>query len=286
MDRISLDRVLTNHFGQSGSGLSPRLWSRIPKRGTGPDGTSGVFVGDDFTKFAGVLATSGAAVTLPSATAGGVSGYRCYLDIGSSLTTAADVAGGVLVMAADTTDNDLAVIATGDLCEISRTAGEEKLTIFECRVALPTQVTTGSTAIGLGSTEIQADGGLVVDTGEVLATADFIGFRTLDADPDGIDFVYQENGSAVQVTIDALQVATAGTYYKLGFVYDPTAPASQRIAVYLDGEVQSTYVTDTNMAASTFPNSAFLALVAAIKSDGGSAARTMNVDWWAAYQEV
>lgn len=286
MDRISLDRVLTNHFGQSGNGLSPRLWSRIPARGTGPDGSSGIFVGDDFTKFAGVLTTSGSAVTLPSATAGGVSGYRCYLDIGSALTTAADVQGGVAVLGTDTTDNDLAVLCTGDLCEISRTAGEEKLTIFECRIALPTQVTTGSTAIGLGSTEIQADGGLVVDTGEVLATADFIGFRTLDGDPDGIDFVYQENGSAVQVLIDALQVAVAGTYYKLGFVYDPKAPASKRIAVYLDGAEQSTYVTDTLMAASTFPNSAFLALVAAVKADGGSVARSMNIDWWAAYSEV
>jgi hypothetical protein len=283
MDRISLDRVLTNHFGVSGSGLSPRLWSRIPKRGTSSDGSNGIFVGDDFNKFSGILATGGA-VTLPSASAGGVSGYRCYLDTGSSLTTVADVQGGVVALATDTTDNDLAIMTTGDLFEISRTSGEQALTIFECRVALPTQVTTGSTAIGLGSTEIQADGGLVSASGEVLATADFIGFRTLDADPDGIDFVYQENGSAVQVVIDALQVAAAGTYYKLGFVYDPNAPTSQRIAVYLNGEVQSTYVTDTNMAASTFPNSAFLAFVAAVK--GNAAARVMNLDWWAAYQEV
>jgi hypothetical protein len=280
--------LYTGHLNANANtsrGLSPQLWQRASKCMLPPNGDPGFFVYDDFTKFAGV-STSGGAVTLPTASTtgiGGMDGYSVYLDDGASILPATGVAGGVATLATSATDEDLAVMRTGHLCEISRTADERAVTIFECRINLPTQVTSGSTFIGLCGNEIQADGGLVSGSGEVIATAEAIGFRTLDADPDGIDFIVKVDATTT-VVINTLIDATALAYNKLGFVYDPAEVNAKKIAVYLNGVKQTTYVTDTVMAtAASFPNSTFLSFAAAVKANG-AVDRQMNVDWWALYQ--
>jgi hypothetical protein len=143
-------------------------------------------------------------------------------------------------------------------------------------------VTTGSVAVGLGATAIAADGGLIVDTGEIITTGgDFLGFRTLDADPDGFDFGYKVGATAgLTVTKDVAKVVTADTFVKLGFLYEANSTdATKRISYYVDGVKGGTYVTDTAMAAATFPNSVMMGVMIAAKSDGGSVARMVDVDW-------
>lgn len=291
MDRISLNAVLTNHFGQSSTGLSPRLWSRIRNKGTGPDGTAGFFVGDDFLKFQGFSNAISGTTALPSTTVPAPDGYQIYADSATSasgISRSTTLPGGVAVFAPGVTDNHLVVINSGIACALSDTAGSDKLTVFECRVALNTAVATGSAFVGLATTTVTADGGLIADTGGLIAaTGAGIGFRTLDADPDGWDAIYKQNSSGTeQVVHNEAQVAVADTFYKLGFVYDPAEPASRRVKFFVDNTELSSYVTATNIADSAFPDGTMLAPTFGVKSDGGSASRGMLLDWWALFQEA
>lgn len=279
------------HLGQGNhSGPSPALWNRLVGSHPSPDGcNAGVLVGDDFCNFQGITNAISGTTALPSATVPAPDGYKMYLD---SATTASGAARleteqfGAVQLAPGLTDNHLAVMYSGGLVQLSDTAGSERLTIWEARIRLPSQVTSGSIFAGLGNSVCVADGGLVADAGGlIVATGAGIGFRTLDADPDGIDFVLKTNSSGAEVVVlNEAKVATAATWIKLGFVYDPMADAAKRIKIYVDNVEQSTYGTATQIAAATFPDGINLGTLLACKSDGGSVARLMDCDWWYCYQ--
>lgn len=279
-------QLMATHIGQQGSKLSPRLWSRPMELMVSPDGRApGEFVFEDFLRFQGFTNAISGTTALPSATIPSVDGYALYAD---SATTASGVSrqsvkGGVARLAPGATDNHLVVLRSGALGKISDTAADAKLTVFEARIALPTQVAAGSMFVGLAQSTVCADGGLVVDTGELLATAGGIGFRTLDADPDGIDVVYQKASQAVQVVKNEAYAATAGTFVNLGFIYDPGAPSSKRIRFFIDNVELSETVTGTNIAAATFPDDVMLDFVIAAKTDA-TTARPVDIDCWAYYQ--
>lgn len=270
--------TMVGYNGVSTVGPSQAIWSRMVTGMSAPEGSPGFVVGDDFLTGAGVLATS--AVTIPTADVMAYSPYYAYLDSGTSLSRVS-AQGGVLRLACTTSDNDMVAIHSGLFGEISRTAGESVLTCFETRLRLPTQVSVGSVAVGLGALEIVADGGLVANSGEIINTGGgFIGFRSVDATPSVLDFGYKISGqAALTETVDAAHTAVADTFVKLGFVYDPQAPASKRITAYVNGaEVTSAYVTDTAMAAATFPNSVMMGIVIAAKTDA-STERLLDIDW-------
>ena len=248
---------------------------------TGGD-NSGTMYADDFTLFQGCLDVATSALTLPSATAGGLDGYKCYIDVGAKITRVTDDTGGVILFDAGDTEDDLAIIGTQPLVKISDTAADAKRTVFECRVKLNT-VAEGSVFIGLADNTMIADGGLIADDGGVIAAGDAIGFSVDEADVDGIDFCYQKTSAVEQRPMTA-QVAAADTWYKLGFVYDPSAPQAKRIKVYVDNVEQSTYVTADNIAATTFPDGVDLGFVAASMAGDTPADNGLEVDWWALYQ--
>lgn len=280
-------QLFTTHVGQQGSKLSPRLWSRLMTQGVAPDGAApGSFIMDDFLLFQGFTNAISGTTALPSTTVPGVDGYAIYADAATTASGVSrqSVAGGVARLAPGATDNHLVVLRSGPLGTISDTASAAKLTIFEARVALPTQVTAGSMFVGLATSTVCADGGLVVDTGELIAaTGGGVGFRTLDADPDGIDVIYKKANQTTAVVKDVAQVATAGTFYNLGFVYDPMAPSSKRIRFFVDNEELTSTVTGTNIAAATFPDGDMLEFVIAAKTDA-TTARPVDIDCWAFYQ--
>jgi hypothetical protein len=279
--------VFVTHKGQSGRGLSPRIWQKVKSHMASPDGSGGKFIYDDFLQFQGFTNAISGTTALPSTTIPSPEGYKIYVD---SATTASGVSrlatepGGVARFAPGATDNHLAILGAGIFGELSRTAGEEKLTAFEARVRLHTQVTSGSTFIGWGTDTLVADGGLIADAGGLLATGAGIGFRTKEDDPDGIDVVYQAASQTEQVVKNVAKVIAADTFVKLGWVFDPRATASERISFYVDNEDVGSYVTDTNMAAATFPNSVLLGPVIAAMTQA-TTTRGLDVDWWACYQE-
>lgn len=279
-------QVYTNHYGESGRGLSPRLWSRIGSHGAAPDGSQGFFISDDFLKFQGFTNAISGTTALPSTTVPSPDGYKIYVDSTTSASGVSRLAtepGGVARFAPGGTDNHLAIMGAGILGELSVTAGEEKLTIFEARVRLHTQVSSGSTFIGLGTDSLVADGGLIADAGGLLATGAGIGFRTKEDDPDGFDVVYQAASQTEQVVSDAAKVIAADTWVKLGLCYDPAAQPSKKISFFVDNAELTSYVTSTNMSAATFPNSVLLGPVIAAMTQA-TTTRGLDCDWFACYQ--
>jgi hypothetical protein len=280
--------LFTNHFGESGRGLSPRLWSKIASHGSAPDGSQGFFVSNDFLNYQGFTNAISGTTALPSTTVPSPDGFQIYVD---SATTASGVArlgtepGGVARFAPGATDNHLAILSAGIFGELSVTAGEEKLTIFEARVRLHTQVTSGSTFIGLGTTSLVADGGLIADAGGLLATGAGIGFRTKEDDPDGIDIVYQAASQTEVVVSDAAKVIAADTWVKLGLCYDPAAQASEKVSFFIDNVKQASFVTATSMGLATFPNSVLLAPVFAAMTQA-TTTRGLDLDWFGCYQSA
>ena len=267
--------LYTNHKGQRGSKLSPRLWSRALDVGVTPDGSGpGFMFYDDFLNFGAIAAATNAS-----------GGYAGYIDTGNTIKALATASGGVVQFLTDGTDNDECWLTTGGnsgvLGAISDTAGSDKLTIFEARVRFGQIGNTYNAFVGC-SEEGLAAADTVTDAG-AMADKDFIGFAVLEADGDALKFVYRKAGGAMQTVFTYGTALAASTWYNLGFVYDPVAPASQKIKVFINNEEQNTYVTAANIAAATFPDGEELALLAGIKN-GGAAASSLDVDLWAFYQ--
>lgn len=197
---------------------------------------------------------------------------------------------GELAMVLSGTDNEENWLGTG-----GNTGGGFKFIIpsvavphtiaFECRIK-KSAIATGSMFVGF------AEEGLVAadtmsDTG-VFVDKDFIGFLTPETDLDGCDFAYNKESGA-NPTINNADVHTwvADTYVKLGFLYNYKNPTSRRIKVFVNGVVQSDYVTSTEIADTTnFPGGEEMALLVGGKVGATGVAHTITMDWWRAAQVV
>ncbi len=267
--------LFTNHVAQNTTGLSPRLWSRLTGTMMAADGQKRlVLVGDDFL----APKNSDTYTDLNSEI-----GYTSYIDTGGTLIGLADEKGGVLALTTDATDEDEIWISSGDgtnqLGQISDTAADAHVTVFECRYKISTIANSAmSHFVGLASPGLAAADTAVDATGALKSTGAFIGFRTL-LDGDSIDFIYQAASQTLVTKISGVKVPVADTFHKLGFIYDPNAASSEKIAVYVDNVEQSTYVTATNIATATFPDAEALAFLAGFKNTTAVAGE-LAIDWW------
>lgn len=277
-----MDTLVTGDVKYTGrnsdKGLSPALWGRIPLSKM-VDPNSGKFVFDDFLTFGGTVATN------VGTYASGGGAYLSYEDTGGSIAQLATSVLGEVKLTTDTTDNDEVWMQPGGaasvLGAISNTAGNDCLLIFEARVKL-SHITSGNAFVGL-SEEALAAADTITDA-DALADKDLIGFAQLAADLDAFQFVYRKAGQSVVQVEDVAHTIVADTYVKLGFVYDPLAPAAKRITIYVNGTDIGVYVTATNIAAATFPNAEELNALFGVKN-GAAAAKALTVDWWAFFQE-
>lgn len=280
---LPANALYTLHQGQlGGRGLSPRIWNRVFGQGASPDGFSNArFVYDDFNCFATASAVA-ANVGYYSSTCGG---YYSYEDTGGSITQSATNQAGTVAIATDSTDNDEMWLqpgmATSVMALISDTAGSDLKCAFEARIKTSKVTDTYNAFVGL-TQEGTAVADQITDAG-ALADVDYIGFSITEADGDSLKFVYKKSGQTAQTVLTYGTALAADTFYKVGFVYDPLAPSSKRITVYVDNEEQSTYVTGTNIAAATFPDGEELQPLFGIKN-GTGATTTLTMDWWAFYQ--
>ncbi len=134
------------------------------------------------------------------------------------------------------------------------------------------------------------DGVLEDDTGDIVDSKSCIGFRTkhVNGGTTGtnalLDFVYQDSAStAPTVNIASVATLVADTYIKVGFKYDPAAPAANKITCYINNIAQSTFITTALIDAAAFPENDALAFTFAQKN-GSSAAGTATIDWWKCVQ--
>jgi hypothetical protein len=283
--------LMAAHIGQRGNKLSPRLWQRLVEAQLTPDGTSpGILLYDDFDSFPVITVTTAAGQLQPpngyfayieaDATVGRI-GQRADTPSAIELLTSTDAADG---------DNHQTVLGTGGnagvLGMISDTAADAKLLINEFRFRL-NSVTDGDGSVFLGLGEEGLCTGttpLVDDTGHTVSDDDLIGFLITEDNNDSLKFVYRKNGGALQTVLTYGTALAAGTWYNVGFIYDPSAPTSQRIKIFIDNVEQSTYVTGTNIAAATFPDGEELAMYAAIIGSANNDAQHFDLDLWAFYQ--
>jgi hypothetical protein len=259
---------------------SPAIWSDCPIEDIRQNPNLGWYVEDDFM-------SAGYHIGIASHLTKSCGPYTSYADAGVILTGSSDEHGGALAISGNDADNDEGHLGGAGGFVISDTASEASKLWFEARFKKVTAVGDDGLAIfvGLGSTAAIAANGLVDDTGALLATGAFVGFRTLHADGDALQFTYQAASQTVQNKIAALDTLVADTYVKCGFVYDPDADAAERIKVYLNGVANSTMVTGTNIAAAEFPDSEEMGICLLTKV-GAAVEQVFEMDWWRCYQRA
>jgi len=197
-----------------------------------------------------------------------------YLDT-CTLAILADNEKGILNMDLGDTENDAAVITTGDNVTgcITPADGSKLKWWFECRIAVGS-ITNGDQAlfVGLAQEGQAADSKPLADTTLAVGDIDHVGFHVDGADGDGVNFVWNLNGQDAQVTADVYTFTAVDTYVNLGFKYDPN---DNKVHVYVNGvENKSAAFLMSHASA---PDDC-LAVVLAVKADGGTP-DNMLVDW-------
>lgn len=281
---IFVPQLLTGHRGQNTSGLSPRLWAKVYGSVMAADGADRlVFVGDDFLS---PHSTNSHTEVISDVA------YTAAIDSGDTIVALADEDGGVIALTTAATDNNEVWMQSGDgtsvLGKISDAAGSDFLTVFECRVK-KSSIADNVAAVfcGLAEEGCAAEDSKTDDDG-IMADKDYIGFDSVHADGDAINFVYRLSGATAVEKISDVHSPDADDFVKLGFVYDPEAKASERIKVFVNNVEQSTYVTATNIATSSgsaFPDGEEMAALFGIKN-GDSTAAEFAIDWWAFAQLI
>lgn len=235
---------------------------------------------DDFRNFDGSV--SGGVGTYRSA----AGGYVSYEDTGDSIAALATEHNGVIQLATAATDNNQCVLQYGSdtnvQTELSRgvtTADTDKIVLFESRIRLPAVADGQRIFVGL-TQEGQAANNFFADADGALADIDYIGFKIDEGDGDAMKVMYQKNGQADQTVGTFSTSLVAATWYKFGFVYNPSNPDDEKIEFYMDGGDLGSYVTLTNMAAATFADEEELQVHIGVGASAATAFK-LDVDWWA-----
>lgn len=265
--------LITRLRGQVQVGSSEEIWHDFPisDKLRNPACVSELF--DDFDN----------QPTMNSATVVLTNKYAFISDTGVVINQIDDIAGNSFKGAVEfniDSDNDVAAIQVhGGSSWISDTAGDERALWFEARVAV-TQITAQSLFIGLAERDMTADGDQVFSDAGAIADISCVGFRILEADPDGWDAIHQKNGGGGEVVVkNEAQVAVAATFYKFGLVYQPKNA--------LDGKIVRWYVDGVEVGSitslpSTFPDAVGLCPLFLCKAHG--AVRDCRMDWWRSAQ--
>lgn len=216
-----------------------------------------------------------------------VGDYEVFTGNGTNMSISGGVTGigGQLVIASGDTA-DVATMLTlggGAPFMISDTDGDDTQLWFECRfkISSVTDADQVQVFIGLMEEDRAVANGVWADGGGDLGfttTIDLLGFARSDNDGDSLSLAYQK---ASQTAQDNQQIVIAAdTFIKVGFVYRANKnAAARRIACFKNAVEQSTYITDTNIAAATFPDAEELTLGIGVQNDS-TTSNTITVDWW------
>lgn len=281
MFSLLANALYTIHRGQGdGRGLSPDLWALARGQMLSPDGADNAYTdGDDFLRFGTIAPANGG-------TTGGFSqGYAYYVDTTTAACSVQQIAtevGGVIRFATSAQDNYDANIQAGGTAGVfgKVDSTDYKMLIFETRVRFTQVGNTYNWFVGLSEEGCAVTDGVFTDAG-AMADKDRLGFWVLEADGDALVFGYKKAGQTIQSLFTT--AISAATWYKLGFILNPKAPPSKRIAAYINNVEQGTYITDTLIAAATFPNGEEMSFLAGLKNQTTSA-QSVDMDWWAAFQ--
>lgn len=265
----------------TGRGPSDGIWADCPWLEMLRDPGKGLTWYEEFMQFAPTASTSGGTVTEKN---GGWSTFLSQNATIANISTPTAIAqqGGQITLTS-TGDNDgitLCSLTTPFLLTAGSTVPTGKLW-FEARLKSST-ITDTKHGIWFGLLESLTPTAIlpIADAG-TLADKNFIGFHRLEGDGDQFDFVWKADGQTQQSLITDMISGglVADTYVKLGFVYDPSAPNTKKIKVFINGVPQTTYGTNTQMTAATFPSDICLGPALCIKLATASTPGTTTFDW-------
>lgn len=266
------------HYGYTGNtgkrGKSEAMWTLVPWH-SWAHGEGGFFDFDDFVN-PPVMSTT--------ATTGK---YQCFADTGCTIA-GIDGQWGQLRFSLDGTAADATAIQWGGGAGSSiQFSTSSKYAIgWECRLKKSTVANdlVGFFA-GLADENQAADNTLVDTTLALEDSANFIGFHCVSDGDLGavVNFVWRASGQTAVTCLASAKTLSADTYTKLGFLYLPGGHVrpSQRIRIFVDGVQQSTFGTDTQVAAATFPSAINFSPILYFKQGEGSTACSATVDWLA-----
>lgn len=230
-------------------------------------------------------------IQLPRFNAGSVvtnARYGAYSDTGCGIRPAG-IRGGAALFDHDGTANDECVLQVGSTAGASFSVPSTGGTTLCFETMLrKTSVTDSALGffVGIGEEGFGlASGDALVDTTLAVADKDYIGFSNL-TDGDAVNFVYKKAGQTAQTVGTSATALAAATWIKLGFVYSPGFPAGKRIKWFINGTEQSTYVTQTQIEAATFPAGELMSPIAASKNVTAAATTFFLRFWSCAQKEV
>lgn len=262
------------------SGVEPSgsIWGNVPFAESLIDPSIGYGVHENFLGFNGLL----------TSTTGDYSGtggpYYSYQDSGNTILQIATEVGGVVRITTDTTDNDESWLQFGGVAGVVgklASSGGKKL-CYETRFRVDT-ITSRNVFIGLAE-EGFAAADAITDAGAMVTTKDFIGFRSLEGDANGLDTVYQKASQTTGVVKDDAQTLVASTWYKIGFIFDPNYyNTNKAIRFFIDGVELADGVAQSVLDDATFPDGEELSPVWGVKN-GTTAAINLDIDWWRIWQ--
>lgn len=240
----------------AGSGrLQPALWDLYQKRTRTQDITE-----DGYNRFWDFdnWGLTAASVTLKD-------GWALNIDTGGTVVQVTDTVGGIIRLTTDNSDNDsIDIMEGGNVGQVAITSGGTAAVAFDCRVRF-TQITdTYNMFAGLTASGSAADNGFFSDAG---ATADrgCIGFTVLEADGNALEFTYKKAGQTAVIT-SGLKAISAATWYQLGFIFDTSEQnPARRIKIFIDNAIVG-YISDTAIAAATFPSGVLLGAGMSLKN--------------------
>jgi len=264
--------------------LTPEIWARfLAKRAHDPSRVGFIF--DDFENVA-------------QWADGDTVKFGVHLDTGCTVTqyTVTDLSEGefgVMRFTQDGTDNDQVSIQwggnSGGIVKLDPVnAGENFPVAFECRFRVSSVADTLiSLFVGLAQEGCSANDGLIADAAATMADADYVGFLTDEGDGDDLMFTFHK-ASGTKVETHDMAALEANTWTKVGFIYDPNAPADRQIRVFVNGaEVAAGRVSNssTNGTGDTtnFPGGEEMSPILLMKIKAGTAC-TMDFDWVACGQ--
>lgn len=196
--------------------------------------------------------------------------------------TAADDEAGVLRITTDA-DNEQAYlqpdITYADIgAKISSTAGDKLRCGMEWRFRINNVTGSNSIYVG-GSKRIAAANNSIDDGGaDIISTRDFVGFRCLAADPDGLDAIHISSDAEVVVKESAsgvsAQTLAASTWVKAGYYFD-----GQKVYWCVNGQVVNGQAGVLPNATS-FPDAVPLVPFLGLRSDDATPLTLyLDVDW-------
>lgn len=264
--------------GDTNRNPSPGIWGDCPVISILEGTIAGQYLFDDFTDLP-------LAPTLTTQIAFGR--YKAFADTSCTMTSVStinsvELGGGYLQYGFNAQDDGVSIAHAYPSFLLKSTSGK---LWFEARVATSDVTTANGVGflLGLAETEqwtLAATVPLAADDTPD-NSASLIGFHYPEDDLTTIDTVYNDRAATfTQVKDAAVTGLAAYTFVKLGMVFDPDAPAANRVTFYKNGVALADKVSHSTLTGLTNLDANAVGPVFASIVDSGGTSHNLWMDWW------